>query len=116
VTRLAKIGGVVAALVAMMVFVLVAVDVVQDRKLKVSITGAVPLYPEWDAGPRYQSEIGEIGPSTSTKVLRVRYGKAFEAIKVRTDAGETGWVFTDASVHLIAEVRIARSLFAPGRV
>src|SRR4051812_26856821 len=85
VTPLAKIGSVVAALVAMTVSVLVAVDVAQDRGMKVSITGSVPLYPDWDAGPQYQTAIGEIGPSTSAKVLRVRYGKDFEAIKLRTD-------------------------------
>ena len=99
--RLAKIGIVVGALVALTVSLLVAVDVVGDRGTKVSITGNVPVYPEWDADPRYQSAVGEVGPSTSTKVLRVRYGKDFQAIKLRTDAGQTGWVFGGANVRLV---------------
>jgi len=99
VSRLVKVGIAVAA-VAVTASALVGLDVVQDRQTTVSITGPAPLYPDWDTGPRYQSAIGVIGPSTSTKVLRVRYGKDFEAIKVRTDAGQTGWVFSGANVHL----------------
>jgi hypothetical protein len=63
----------------------VGVDVLQDRRTTVSITGHVPLYPDWDAGPRYQSAIGEIGPARSTKVLQVRYGQG-----LRGDQGPDG--------------------------
>jgi len=100
VNRWTKIGIVVAAAVAGAVSAMVAVDVARDRGSTVSITGNVPFYAEWDPGPRGQSAIGEIGPSTSAKVLRVRYGKDFQAIKLRTDAGQTGWVFSGANVHL----------------
>lgn len=98
--RLVIVGIVVAALVAVTASVLVGLDVAQDRRMTVSITGRVALYPDWDTEPRYQSAIGEIGPSTSAKVLRVRYGKDFQAIKVQVDGGQTGWVFGGANVYL----------------
>lgn len=98
--RLVKVGIVVVALVAVTAAVLVAVDVLQDRRTTVSITGRVPFYADWDLGPRHQVPVGEIGPSKSIKVLRVRYGKDFEAIKVPTGEGQTGWVFSGANVHL----------------
>jgi len=78
-------------------------DVVADHQWAVAVEDLEPLY----SLPPH--EYPEVNPVTATllpgeklRVLRVRYGKDVEAIKVETSRGRTGWVVGGGGVRVVS--------------
>ena len=97
--RLAISVAVVAAAVAG----LWAADVAVDRRYVVAVVGPEPLlalppheYPEVNPALR------TLSPGEPIRVLRVRYGKDFEAMKVETGTGQVGWVLGGGGVQVLS--------------
>ena len=66
-------------------------DVQSDKSKSIKITKALPLYDNWEPLNGQQSN-SNVMPGENLKVVRIRYGKDYMAIKVERENGSNGWV------------------------
>ena len=76
----------------------VAYDVYQDRKATVVIKGVVDLYETHDEISN--KKVSTLQASDQVHVLRIRYGKDYQAIKVRASDGRKGWLISGGNFEL----------------
>lgn len=78
-------------------------DIAEDREHVVSVVGMEPVYglPPHEY-PQTNPVVGEVRPGQSLKVLRVRYGKDFEALRVELPNGQIGWVLSGGGVRVVS--------------
>jgi len=76
-------------------------DVLMDRSMSVVVVGEAPLYalPPQDY-PASNPQIGTLKRGDTAKVTRSGYGKDFQAVRVETSSGQTGWVVLGNGVRL----------------
>lgn len=74
-------------------------DLVDDRRYEIKILREVPIYPEWEP-LNGQEVIGAVRPGEQVKVLRIRYGKDYRAIRVQRENDSTGWLIPVDQVEL----------------
>ncbi|HWR17790.1 MAG TPA: hypothetical protein VN577_23370 [Terriglobales bacterium] len=87
--------AIVAAAAAIAIAMLL-VDINNDRQYRVRITGPVRLYDPNISLSRHSREDGVVDmltPSNDVKVLRIRFGDDYEAIRVRLADGREGYLF-----------------------
>ncbi|MNL29805.1 hypothetical protein D3C87_1515040 [compost metagenome] len=89
--RLGKYLCVGVLLICSGILGLFAWDIWEDRSQSVSIIQQTALYDDWEFGDR-QKSIGKVERGENLKVLRIRYGKDFMAIKVERNDGSVGWI------------------------
>jgi hypothetical protein len=93
---------IVAALVVVSIWL---VDIANDKNKSVKITETVSSYNSWECG--YQNQVGcsivfEVKPDSVLDVQRIRYGKAYMAVKIN-QTGLSGWVFSSKGVQVYAK-------------
>ncbi|GAA4903150.1 hypothetical protein GCM10023333_41640 [Ferrimonas pelagia] len=79
-------------------------DVVSDRKHVVAVEVDTAMYESFsciDATGGLCAAVREIPPGDGYKVLRIRYGKDYMAIKVQADL-TSGWILNEQGVALRA--------------
>lgn len=78
-------------------------DVLGDRQYQANVIGAAPLYslPPHEY-PSANPLISTLRPGENLRVLRVRYGKDFEALKVETEGGHVGWVIGGEGIKVVS--------------
>lgn len=91
---------VVLSLVALIFLYAVACEKSEDRTL--IINGRVHVYktevpPATYPGTEY---IAELGPNDHPKVLEVRSGSGYRAVKIQLTDGREGWVFSGEHIEL----------------
>ncbi len=70
-------------------------DIFQDRQHIVLTDESVSAYTDWEPYPTKEMKpIFILPPKTSAKVKRIRYGKDYMAIKVESQNGQIGWIFS----------------------
>ena len=97
------------ALVAISAFVLSLsalvywAELVGDSHYRVEVVDNAPLYslPPHEY-PSTNPKVRELKQGEQVRVLRVRYGKDFEALKVETSAGQVGWVVGGEGVKVVS--------------
>ena len=76
-------------------------DIYVDHQYKVEVVKSAPLY---SLAPTDYPATNPVALNLSVgnhlRVLRVRYGKDFEALKVETDEGNIGWVIGGDGVEV----------------
>ncbi|HEY9193697.1 MAG TPA: SH3 domain-containing protein [Methyloversatilis sp.] len=88
-----RIACFVLAMLALVAGALWIGDLAGDQKYTVAVVSPAPLYalPPTDY-PNSNPVVKTLSAGVPLRVLRVRYGKDFEALKVETPNGEVGWV------------------------
>ena len=77
-------------------------DVLGDRRLQVEGMGGAPLYSlQPHEYPSLNPKISTLRAEEQLRVLRVRYGKDFEARKVETKGGHVGWVIGGEGIRVV---------------
>jgi hypothetical protein len=78
-------------------------DVLEARRYRVDVIGAAPLYslPPQEY-PSANPLVSTLRPGEHLQVLRVRYGKDFEALKVETEDGHVGWVIGGEGIKVVS--------------
>ena len=76
-------------------------DILLDRAYRISIVESAPLYslPPHQY-PKTNPVLATLAPGTPVQVLRLRYGKDFQAFRVKTNTGLVGWVIGGSSVKV----------------
>jgi hypothetical protein len=73
-------------------------DVISDRRTSIEIVRRVPLFADLPDSPRpVSAQQGTLEPGQPVRVLRIRYGKDYRAIRVETSRGQTGWLLDDGA-------------------
>jgi hypothetical protein len=76
-------------------------DIIGDRQYKVEVVDSVPLYSLAPTDyPALNPVILTLPVGHHLRVLRVRYGKDFEALKVETEDGKVGWVIGGKGIRV----------------
>jgi hypothetical protein len=78
------------------------IDIYSDRQYMVATLQNVALYTDWKCGLRCgeKNKAGEIPSGTRLKVLRIRYGKDYMAIRVEYNRN-IGWlIYSSRDVEL----------------
>ena len=98
-----KRSALALAVVAVIAAALWLADVAADRRYVVAVVGPEPLLslPPHEY-PKVNPVVETLLPGQSLRVLRVRYGKDFEAFKVEAPSGRSGWVLSGGGVHVIS--------------
>ncbi len=79
-------------------------DVYQDRQNTVVCNGPVPVYADWEPYPTKAQKPSYVLPAQAIlKVKRIRYGKDYMAVRVETQKGESGWIFSGFSFAMKKE-------------
>jgi hypothetical protein len=83
--------------------VLYLLDVASDRRYVVVVQKDTPLLtlPPHEY-PNPNPAGAEVKSGQPVRVLRVRYGKDFESLKVETESGEVGWVVNGLGVEVVS--------------
>jgi len=97
--RLAKRLTVFLATIGSIVGGLYACDVGQDRKYSVEVLEDTKLFEDWEL-LYYSANPVEVRAGESLRVVRIRYSKEFQMVKVEKENGETGWLISGGSVEL----------------
>lgn len=101
----ARWSGIVAAatLILGALLLLYLLDVASDRRYVVVVQKDTPLLtlPPHEY-PSHNPARAEVKSGQDVRVLRVRYGKDFESLKVETEAGEVGWVVNGLGVEVVS--------------
>jgi hypothetical protein len=80
-----------------------AADVFNDRSYKLSVVEPAPLYSMPPTQyPQTNPIILTLKPGEPIQVLRLRYGKDFEAFQVETSKGVAGWVIGGEGVKVVS--------------
>lgn len=84
-------------------FALWGIDVLADRRYRVAIVAPAALYslPPHEY-PESNPVVAVLPPGQSVRVLRVRYGKDFEALRVETLDGQVGWLLGGEGVKVLS--------------
>jgi hypothetical protein len=90
------IGLVITIIIAIIIAVPLGIwlmDIHSDRQQVVTTLQKVDFYSDWKCGLKCgeKNKIGEIPSGMRPKVLRIRYGKDYMAIKVKYNR-ERGWL------------------------
>lgn len=74
-------------------------DVMQDRSKSITIRSRMAIYRDWDRlKDQDPNEIVDtVEPGEKLKVLRIRYGKDYRAVKVEKGNGSVGWMMTQGN-------------------
>ena len=93
----------VVVVIALVIAALWGSDILSDRAYRIVIVEPAPLYsiPPHEY-PKTNPVVATLAPGTSVQVLRLRYGKDFQAFRVETDAGLVGWVIGGRSVKVVS--------------
>jgi hypothetical protein len=78
------------------------IDVLSDRAYQLEVFESAPLYslPPHEY-PKVNPIQATLKPGQAVHVLRLRYGKDFQAFRVETDDGIIGWVIGGEGVKVI---------------
>lgn len=78
-------------------------DILKDRKFVVAVKAPATLYslPPHEY-PKTNPAVTTLSVGQPLQVLRVRYGKDFEALKVETANGQVGWVIGGEGVSVLS--------------
>lgn len=82
----------VITLVLGVVVLMVVNDIRSDRRMIVRITAAAKLLAEPSPSDPTSRVVGTVSPNEKVQVRRIRYGKDFMSVKVRTENGLEGWL------------------------
>jgi hypothetical protein len=84
------------------------IDILIDRAYRLDVIEATPLYslPPHEY-PKSNPVLGTLAPQQSIRVLRLRYGKDFQAFQVETKKGIVGWVISGKKLKVKAPSWIA---------
>ena len=78
-------------------------DILSDRNLQLAVVESTPLL---SFSPlEYRSPnppLTTLQPGQPIKVLRMRYGKDFQAFKIETTTGTVGWVLEGQGIRVIS--------------
>lgn len=78
-------------------------DILSDRAYRLEIVGAAPLYSlspyEY---PKFNPVVTTLKPGQPVRVLRLRYGKDFQAFRVETKDGFIDWVIGSEGVKVVS--------------
>jgi hypothetical protein len=96
-----KLIAVLLAVIGLIGASIYVLDVVADRRTQLDIDQTVLTYslPPHEY-PSTNPTAFTLSPREQTQVLRVRYGKDFQAVLVRRVSGEEAWVLTGKEAHL----------------
>ena len=73
-------------------------DIYKDRQNVVVTEELVPAYADWEPYPtKLQKPVFTVPPQAIMNVKRIRYGKDYMAVRVETQEGESGWIFSGFS-------------------
>jgi hypothetical protein len=78
-------------------------DILSDRSYQLAIVGPAPLYslPPHQY-PASNPVAATLRPGQSIRVLRLRYGKDFQAFRVETADGRDGWVIGGEGIKVVS--------------
>lgn len=78
-------------------------DVVSDRSYQLAVVAPTPLYslPPHEY-PQPNPVIATLQPGQPVHVLRLRYGKDFQAFRVETQDGRVGWVVGGEGIKVLS--------------
>lgn len=78
-------------------------DIAADRQYVVSVEKVEPMFalPPHEYPPT-NPVLAEVSPGQALKVLRVSYGKDFEALQVELPNGHRGWVVSGGGVRVVS--------------
>jgi hypothetical protein len=81
---------------------LVARDIWNDRQHQIIISSEVPIFsdPRVDCGRGGPVPIASVRPGEDVKVLRIRYGKDCQTVRISGAAGQSGWLLVEEGVVL----------------
>jgi len=86
----------VGAFVLMIVAVLGVVwagDILMDRSVSITVVAETPMYALPPQGyPASNPQVATLRPGEAVKVTRTGHGKDFEAFRVESSSGVSGWV------------------------
>ncbi len=93
----------VALVIALAVGALWGADILSDRAYRIAIVEPTPLYsiPPHEY-PKSNPVLATLAPGAQIQVLRLRYGKDFQAFRVETNTGLVGWVIGGGSVKVVS--------------
>lgn len=78
-------------------------DVSADRRYVLAVVSPEPIYSlPPHTYPESNPIVKELTPDQPLRVLRVRYGKDFEAIQVQTPSGQVGWILSGGGVRVLS--------------
>lgn len=90
-------------MIALVIALVWAGDIYQDRTYKLAIVAPAPLY---SLGPHEYPEsnpqVATLQPGEELYVLRMRYGKGFQTFRVETRGGQTGWVVNGQGIKVVS--------------
>ena len=87
-------------IVALVIIGGVLTDIYIDRQHILIAEKMTPIYGDLSVSASQPVIIAMLGPGEQNKVLRIIYEKDFMKIKVRTPAGEEGWLWMDKDIKL----------------
>lgn len=77
-------------------------DVLSDRNYQLTVVSSVSLLAEGPHNyPSVNPTIAILKPGEKVRVLRLRYGKDFQAFRVETETGLVGWVVAGSDVKVM---------------
>ena len=78
-------------------------DVSADRNYILAVVVSEPVYSlPPHTYPTSNPIVETLTPGQPLRVLRVRYGKDFEAIEVQTPSGQVGWVLSGGGIRVVS--------------
>jgi hypothetical protein len=81
-------------------------DYWESRQYVVVVISPAPLYSLNPAEyPASNPLTTTLSPGMAIRVLRVRYGKDFEALQIETSGKQTGWVISGEGVKVLSRSR-----------
>jgi hypothetical protein len=103
--RFARTFALIAAVLVASVVGALLLDVAADRRCHLVVTEPTPvlLAPQpagYGSPPVPNPVVGVLAPADSSQVLRIRYGKDFQAVRVRVTGNVTGWVITGPTAYI----------------
>lgn len=90
-------------LIALVIALVWAGDLYQDQTYKLAVVAPAPLY---SLGPheypKSNPQVATLQPGEKLRVLRMRYGKDFQAFRVEIHGGQTGWVVSGQGIKVVS--------------
>jgi len=95
-----RLVGIFVAILVCVIATIWGGDVLVDRSMSIAIVSDAPLYalPPQDY-PANNPKVGTLRRGDPVKVTRSGYGKDFQAFRVETPSGQTGWVILGNGVE-----------------
>lgn len=74
-----------------------------DRRYVLAVVSPEPVYSlPPHTYPESNPIVETLTPGQPLRVLRVRYGKDFEAVQVQTPTGQVGWIISGGGVRVLS--------------